>query len=280
MNATDRARTILDRLRKEITTIDTELRYESRFQLLVVVILSAQCTDERVNAVAPDLFEAFPTPSAMAGAREDAIKDKIASITFPNSKAEYLRETASRLIEEYEGEVPDSVEELMTLPGVGRKTAQVVAAVGFEQEALPVDTHVYRVAHRLGLVDPNSTPLAVERRLKELVPSEEWADAHHLLILHGRYTCTARSPDCGDCRLTDVCTYFERLRALPEPIDGLDPRSGTYFCSTCDRYFDEPGEHVDRHEMEQKACPSCGSMQVFRSRTGETVKRVPDYRIT
>lgn len=280
MNATERSRLALDRLREEIATIDTELRWEDRFQLLVVVILSAQCTDRRVNESAPELFDAFPTPEAMADAEEESIKEKIASITFPNSKAGYLREAARRLIEEYDGEVPDSIDELRTLAGVGRKTAQVVAAVGFQQDALPVDTHVFRVAHRLALVEPDSTPLAVEKRLKRLVPREEWSDAHHLFILHGRYTCTARGPDCEDCRLTDLCTFYARSQKLPDPRDDLDPEAGAFYCGTCDRYFEEPEEHVDRYGMEQKACPGCGSMQVFKSRTGETVKRVPDYRIS
>lgn len=260
--------------------IDTELRYESRFQLLVVVILSAQCTDERVNRVAPDLFDAFPTAEAMAEADLEAIREKIASITFPNSKSEYLKNSARQLLEQHGGEVPGTIEDLMELPGVGRKTAQVVAAVGFEEEALPVDTHVYRVAHRLELVKPDSSVLAVERRLKRIIPSEEWADAHHLLILHGRYTCTARNPDCEDCVLADVCPFRERLEKLPDPIEELDPAEGTFYCNTCGRYFDEPTDHEDRYGMTQKACPSCGSMQVFRSRTGRVEKCVPDYRIS
>jgi endonuclease-3 len=187
---------------------------------------------------------------------------------------------AERVVEAYDGEIPDSSKELQTLPGVGRKTAQVVINVAHNAEALPVDTHVFRVANRIGLVKEDAdTPLKVERQLKRVIPRSEWGDAHHLLILHGRYTCTARNPSCDECPLTDVCKYYQRLQRLPEPMEGLDGRKGTYYCATCDHYFNEPDTHVDRYGIEQIACPWTGSMQVFNAKTGEPTKQVPDYRV-
>lgn len=280
MGRTQRAAVVLDALRDRIDTPTTELQYDTPYHLLVAVILSAQCTDDRVNKATPAFFDAYPTVEDLAEATPDDIYPYIQSITFPNNKAGYLAKTARRIVETYDGTVPASVEELQTLTGVGRKTAQVVANVAFGVDALPVDTHVFRVANRIGLVKETAdTPAKVEQQLRRVIPREQWSDAHHLLILHGRYTCTARSPDCDDCPLSDVCKHYERLQQLPASRTDLEASAGTYYCSTSDHYFDDPDTHVDRHEIAQVACPYCGSMQVFRTRDGTPTKQVKDYRV-
>lgn len=280
MGRTHRAAVVIDALRERIDRPTTELEYDTPYQLLVAVILSAQCTDERVNEATPALFEAYPTVEDLATATPEDIYPYIQSITFPNNKSGYLAQSARQIVEEFGGEVPSSVQELQTLSGVGRKTAQVVANVAFDVDALPVDTHVFRVANRIGLVKENAdTPKKVEQQLRRIIPRDDWADAHHLLILHGRYTCTARSPSCDECPLTDVCKHYARLQRLPESRNGLDASAGSFYCSTCDRYFDDPATHIDRHGTEQVACPSCSSMQVFRTRTGAPTKQVKDYRV-
>jgi endonuclease-3 len=280
VSRSDRAAVVLDQLRQDIEHPTTELNYETPYQLLVAVILSAQCTDERVNSTTPALFEAYPTVQDLAEATEDDIYPFIQSITFPNNKAGYLATMARQVVDRFDGTVPSAVDDLQTLTGVGRKTAQVVANVAFDVDALPVDTHVFRVANRIGLVREDAdTPKKVEQQLKRIIPKADWADAHHLLILHGRYTCTARSPACDDCALTSVCKHYRRLQCLPDPHDGLNADQGTYYCSTSDHYFDDPDTHVDRHDIEQAACPYCGSMQVLRSRDGTPMKQVKDYRV-
>ena len=279
MNRTERARLTLDRLSEAIPRPETELSYRTEFELLIAVILSAQCTDARVNLVTPDLFAAYPTPAAMAEAEADEIFPYIRSVSYPNNKAIALASTARTLVEKFGGEVPRTHKELMTLRGVGRKTANVIVAVAFDEPAIAVDTHVFRVANRVGLVDDAPTPRAVEDGLRRVIPREEWGEAHHLLILHGRYTCTARSPKCDACPLTDLCQYFARLRKLPAPLPDLDPKRGTYFCKTNGRYFDEPATKTDRYGVEQIADPVSGSMNVFLTKTGETTKKVKDYRI-
>jgi len=277
---TQRAAFVLDRLREDIEHPTTELEYETPYQLLVAVILSAQCTDERVNEATPALFEAYPTVGDLATASPDEIYPYIQSITFPNNKAGYLAKMARQVVENFEGEVPSTVADLQTLTGVGRKTAQVVANVAFDVDALPVDTHVFRVANRIGLVKEGAdTPKKVEQQLKRVIPKTDWSDAHHLLILHGRYTCTARSPSCDDCSLTEVCQHYDRLQKLPSSQHGLEAAKGTFYCTTSNHYFDEPDTHVDRHDIEQVACPHCGSMQVLRSRNGTPTKQVKDYRV-
>lgn len=258
---------------------ETELEYVDPFQLLVAVILSAQCTDERVNMVTPALFEAYPNAGSMSKAEPEDIYPFIKSVTYPNNKSKHLAGAARMIIQEFDGQVPDDIPHLQKLPGVGRKTAQVVASVVFERDALPVDTHVFRVANRIGLVKDAKTPLAVERGLKRILPKEDWSEAHHLLILHGRYTCTARQPKCADCLITESCDYFARLSKLPAPKKGLKASQGKYHCGTCKRYFDTPAIRRDRYDIDQLSCPSCGSMNVFESRTGTSTKRIPDYRV-
>lgn len=267
-------------MRQVIPAPETELDYRDPWQLLVAVILSAQCTDARVNQVTPSLFKRFPTVQDMAAVTHEAVFPLIQSISYPNNKSKHLVGSANLLVDEFDGLVPETVDELVRLPGVGRKTAQVVASVAFNVPTLAVDTHVFRVANRIGLVTENATtPDRVERQLKRLLPAEEWGEAHHLLILHGRYHCTARSPQCDSCVASPCCEYKDRLDRLPPPIQGLDRRKGSYYCATRNHYFDTPDQVTDRSGVEQVSCPRCGSMNVFLSKTGKTTKQVKDYRV-
>ena len=186
---------------------ETELHYGNSFQLLVAVILSAQCTDRRVNVVTPPLFDRFPTPQDLASATFDEVYPYVKSVSYPNSKTNHLIAMAQRLLADFGGEVPSDIDALMSLPGVGRKTANVIASVVYDQPVIAVDTHVFRVSHRLGLSD-GKTPLEVERDLERHIPAERRAIAHHWLILHGRYTCVARKPKCEECALTDWCREY------------------------------------------------------------------------
>ena len=196
---------VLARLRDEYPEADTTLDYETPYELLVATVLSAQCTDERVNSVTPELFEEFPTPEAMAEAPRDRVKEIIRSTGYYNSKADYLVDGACTLVEEFDGEVPHSVDELTAVEGVGRKTANVVVSNAFgTHEGIAVDTHVQRLSQRLGLVETEKRD-EIEDVLREGVPQEDWGLVSHLLIAHGRETCTARSPDCGSCVLEDIC---------------------------------------------------------------------------
>ncbi len=201
---------ILGWFTENVPVAESELRFEDPFQLLVAVILSAQCTDKRVNMTTPGLFERYPTPAVLARAEAEDIYPYIKSISYPNSKAKNLSAMARRLVEDHGGIVPSDREELMKLPGVGRKTANVIGAVLFDKPVMAVDTHVFRVAHRTGLVPESATtPLAVELVLTENIPAAELIPkAHHWLILHGRYVCTARKPRCGECGISDWCASF------------------------------------------------------------------------
>ena len=184
----------------------TELHYQTPFELLVAVMLSAQCTDKRINQVTPALFQAFPTPQALAQATPEAVFEYIHSVSYPNNKARHLVAMARMLVERYGGEVPPLGEDLEKLPGVGRKTANVIQAVVFQKARMAVDTHVFRVSHRIGLVPPScTTPLSVEKQLTAHFPASIIPLAHHWLILHGRYVCTARNPRCVQCGLLGVC---------------------------------------------------------------------------
>ena len=184
---------------------ETELHYADPFQLLVAVILSAQCTDKRVNMVTPELFRAFPTPQKLAEAEPQELYEYIKSISYPNNKTKALIGMAKALVERFDGQVPEDIDDLLTLPGVGRKTANVMLAVVFNTPAMAVDTHVFRVSNRLGLTNNSRTPLATEKTLMKHIPAEAIPKAHHWLILHGRYVCTARKPDCEGCYLADIC---------------------------------------------------------------------------
>ena len=276
----ERTRIVLDALRKVIPHPETELRFSDEYELIVAVILSAQCTDTRVNLVTPELFRRWPTFKTLAGATSQDVVHVIASISYPNNKAKHLVGMAARVMSKYNGKLPQDQAALMTLPGVGRKTAQVVSSVAFgDPDALPVDTHVFRVANRIGLVSGADTPMKVELGLKRVAPRNDWGRLHHLLILHGRYTCTARTPKCTACPLTDVCKYYAAVRRLPAPIQGLNPKKGTYYCATRRHYFDRPASRVDRTGTVQISCPKCNSMNIYASKTGLTLKTVPDYRI-
>ena len=187
----------------------TELNYDTPFHRLLAVILSAQCTDKRVNLVSPALFAAFPTPHSLAAATEETVYEYIKSVTFPNNKTRHLLKAARMLVEDFGGEVPGDIDQLMKLPGVGRKTANVMLAVVWDQAAMPVDTHVFRVSNRLGLTNNSKTPLATEKTLTRHFPEEKLAKAHHWLILHGRYVCKARKPDCLNCGLTAYCKTYK-----------------------------------------------------------------------
>lgn len=197
---------VLSYFRELHPEVTTELEFGSVFQLLVAVVLSAQCTDKRVNQVTPELFAHYPDARAMAEADEAEIYEYVKSVSYPNAKARHLVELARMLVDEYGGEVPNDFDALLRLPGVGRKTANVMQAVAFGQSAMPVDTHVYRVSHRLGLVPSTAdTPLKVEKMLVKHIPAEDLARAHHWLLLHGRYVCTSRKPHCDKCELNNIC---------------------------------------------------------------------------
>ncbi|MDR0895407.1 MAG: endonuclease III [Prevotellaceae bacterium] len=201
---------ILDWFRANHPVAETELHYSNPFQLLVAVILSAQCTDKRVNLITPPLFRDYPTPEVMAASTPDVIFEYIRSVSYPNNKAKHLVGMSQRLIREFGGVVPDTLDELLRLPGVGRKSANVILSVVFHEAAMAVDTHVFRVSHRLGLVsDQCTTPLSVEKELMAHIPQADVPIAHHWLILHGRYICTARRPQCNVCGLSLWCKYDE-----------------------------------------------------------------------
>ena len=196
---------------------ETELDYETPFQLLVAVILSAQCTDKRVNMVTPALFHDYPTPEALAVSSPETIFEYVRSISYPNNKAKHLVGMAQMLMEKFNGEVPNNLEDLTKLPGVGRKTANVIQAVVWGRDAMPVDTHVFRVSHRIGLVTTkHTTPLSVEKELIKYFPKGIIATAHHWLILHGRYTCTALRPKCESCGIRLLCKHYKKAHHLCE----------------------------------------------------------------
>ena len=210
MKTKDRYQYLIDYFKREMPIVQTELNYETPFQLLVAVILSAQCTDKRVNLITPALFRDYPTAQAMSCATPELIFEYIRSISYPNNKSRHLVGMAQRLVADYQGQVPSTGEELERLPGVGRKTANVIQAVIFQKAKMAVDTHVFRVSHRIGLVSPRSTtPLAVEKELTRHLPPDIIPDAHHWLILHGRYTCTARNPKCNKCGLSAICRSYK-----------------------------------------------------------------------
>lgn len=201
------------RFEREMPDVHTELHYGSPFQLLVAVVLSAQCTDKRVNMVTPALFAAYPDAAAMAQASEEDLLRYIHSVSYPNSKSRHLTELARMLVSDFGGEVPADPGEMQRLPGVGRKTANVMAIEAFRRPAMPVDTHVFRVANRLGLTRDSKTPLETERTLLRHIPEALLPSAHHWLLLHGRYVCQSRKPHCEDCFLADLCRHrTETLR--------------------------------------------------------------------
>ena len=200
------------------------LVYSTAYELLVAVILSAQCTDKRVNMITPPLFRDYPTPEAMAAASPEVIFEYVRSVSYPNNKAKHLVGMARMLVENYHSQVPSELDELVKLPGVGRKTANVIQAVVFDKAAMAVDTHVFRVSHRIGLVPSTcTTPYSVEKQLVRHFPEALIPKAHHWLILHGRYTCTARTPKCETCGLKMLCRHYRHTHGNPKPAGTLRP---------------------------------------------------------
>lgn len=210
MTLKERYRRTLQLLSEAIPEPKTELSYDTPFHLLLAVILSAQCTDKRVNMVTPALFEAFPDAAALAASNAETVYEYIRSVSYPNNKTRSLLGAARTIVEEFGGEIPDNIDDLMRIPGVGRKTANVMLAVVWNRAAMAVDTHVFRVSERIGLTTGSRTPLETERALVANIPEEQIPMAHHWLILHGRYTCKARKPDCLNCTLTEVCRYYQK----------------------------------------------------------------------
>ena len=209
MNKKERFEKVLGYFSTHMINAETELHYGNPFELLVAVILSAQCTDKRVNMVTPALFAAFPTSAVLAAASSDEVFGYIKSISYPNNKAKHLVGMGKMLEKDFGGVVPEQVSDLIKLPGVGRKTANVMVSVVYNQAALAVDTHVFRVSARLGLTTNAKTPLETEKQLMKYIPEHQVAVAHHWLILHGRYVCMARNPQCESCELQSFCKYFQ-----------------------------------------------------------------------
>ena len=199
---------ILEILQKDFPNPKSELVFNSPFELLTAVILSAQCTDKRVNQVTPALFEVAPTPEAMSALPLETIEDLIRPCGFYHSKATYLKEMATDIVNRFGGVVPSTLDELQTLKGVGRKTANVVYAVAFGGQAIAVDTHVFRVSNRLGIADATNV-LDTEKQLMQAIPAEQWADSHHYILLHGRYVCKSQRPNCVQCHVSHLCKYYK-----------------------------------------------------------------------
>lgn len=210
MTAKQRFEHILGWFETNMPVAESELKFLNSFQCLIAVMLSAQCTDKRVNMVTPALFEAFPTPEALAQATSDEVFEYIKSVSYPRSKAEHLVAMAKRLVEVYDGIVPDNIDDLQTLQGVGRKTANVVCAVIWNQPTMAVDTHIFRVSERLGLTTNSKNPLQTEKALVQYIPADIIPKAHHWLLLHGRYVCQARKPQCERCGLKEFCRYYKK----------------------------------------------------------------------
>lgn len=213
MNIKSRYKYIIEWFMEHMPVAETELHYSNPFDLLVAVILSAQCTDKRVNMVTPSLLAHFPTPEKMANALHEEVFELIRSISYPNNKAKHLIGMSKRLMSDFNGIVPEEIEKLQTLPGVGRKTANVIASVIFNKPTMAVDTHVFRISERLGLTTHSKNPLQTEQELVKHIPENLIPKAHHWLILHGRYVCMARKPLCLDCGLKAWCRYYEQNHA-------------------------------------------------------------------
>ena len=217
MNRKDRYFHIIKYFQENMPLAETELHYQNPYQLLVAVILSAQCTDRRVNATVPPLFQRYPDPQSLAQAVPEDVYQLIKSVSYPNSKTSHLIGMAEKLVRDFGGEVPSDIDDLMSLPGVGRKTANVIASIIYDKPVIAVDTHVFRVAHRIGLSN-GKTPAAVEKDLERHIPEEFRARSHHWLILHGRYVCTARNPKCYDCPLTNWCSSAAIFLSASSPL--------------------------------------------------------------
>lgn len=209
MNKKERYKNVIAHFEKNVPIAETELQYKDAFSLLVAVILSAQCTDKRVNLITPPLLLQFPDAKTMAGSAQEEVFEFIKTCSYPNNKAKHIRGMAKMLTDKYNGKVPSDIDELQNLPGVGRKTANVIVSVVFDKPAMAVDTHVFRVSKRLGLTQNAKTPLAAEKQLVQYIPEHLISKAHHWLILHGRYICIARKPKCNECGLKAFCKYYK-----------------------------------------------------------------------
>lgn len=204
---------VINYFQKDMPIAETELEYQNPYELIVAVILSAQCTDKRVNQITPELLKRFPTPQKLAEAEPADVFEYIKSCSYPNNKSKHLVGMAKKVIELFDGKIPEDIDDLQKLPGVGRKTANVIASVVYNKPAMAVDTHVFRVAARIGLTINSKTPLSTEMQLIKYIPEELIPKAHHWLILHGRYVCIARKPKCEICGLTSVCKYYNKVIA-------------------------------------------------------------------
>jgi endonuclease-3 len=210
MNKKERYKALVTYFTEHYPQVETELHYTNPYELLVAVILSAQCTDKRINMITPRLFERYPTPESLAASTADEVFEYIRSVSYPNNKSKHLVGMARILVNDFNSEVPNTIEDLQKMPGVGRKTANVIVSVIYNQPAMAVDTHVFRVSHRLGLVPKTAkNPFLVEKELVKHLPKDKISVAHHWLILHGRYICIARSPKCPECELKDFCKAYE-----------------------------------------------------------------------
>lgn len=216
MTLKQRYQYIINWFQENMPVAKTELRHDNPYQLLIAVILSAQCTDKRVNMITPKLFEAFPTPEVLAASPSDVVFEYIRSVSYPNNKAKHLVGMAQKLLTDFGGVVPDDVDLLQTMPGVGRKTANVIASVIYDKPAMAVDTHVFRISERIGLTTNSKNPLQTERELVKYIPAELIPKAHHWLILHGRYVCIARKPKCNECGISNWCRFY--LKAKKQQI--------------------------------------------------------------
>ncbi len=214
MTKKERFEKVIEWFKINMPIAETELHYNNPYELLVAVILSAQCTDKRVNMVTPDLFQRYPSAKELSEATPDEVLDYIKSISYPNNKSKHLVGMAKMLYNDFNNEVPDDIKELQKMPGVGRKTANVIASVVFDKPAMAVDTHVFRLAARIGLSTNSKTPLDTEKQLVKYIPEELLPIAHHWLILHGRYVCLARKPKCSKCGLQELCKFYKKQEGL------------------------------------------------------------------
>ncbi len=226
MQRKERFEKVIAYFKENMPVAETELDHTSPYELIVATILSAQCTDKRVNMLTPAFFKKFPTPDVLANATVEDIFELIKSCSYPNNKAKNILGMAKKLVEEFNGVVPQSVDDLQKLPGVGRKTANVVASVAFNAPALAVDTHVFRVSRRIGLTQNAKTPLETEKQLVEYIPQELLPIAHHWLILHGRYVCIARKPNCEACGIKELCKEYPKLKKAAEKLAQSKKASG------------------------------------------------------
>lgn len=212
MKIKDRFEKIIAHFEKEMPEAQTELNYTNPYELLVAVVLSAQCTDKRVNMLTPAFFKKFPTVNDLANASIEEVFELIKSCSYPNNKSKHLYNAANMIVDEFNGEIPDNAKDLQKLPGVGRKTANVMLSVVFNTPAMAVDTHVFRVSARLGLTKKAKTPEETEKQLVKYIPEEKLSIAHHWLILHGRYVCIARKPLCKECKLKELCAFYDKSK--------------------------------------------------------------------